>query len=374
MTKDEVMDVLHMNGGTGDTSYAVNSFFQRKALLLTKPVAEEVMRKLWRSKFPVGMSTSSTLAIADLGCSSGPNTLFAVSELIKVVENLCKEEGRELPEIQVFLNDLPGNDFNTVFRLKEQQHYSEKLVFINGVPGSFYGRLFPAKSIHLVHSSCSVQWLSQIPPGLEEINKGNINISSSDNTPNSVEEAYKQQFQSDFSFFLRCRAQELVNGGCMVLTICGRRSEHPCAKEGCYYWDLLSLVLNQMASEGIINKEKLDRFNIPEYMVSAMEVEGVVREEGSFLIHHLGVSEVSWDSHDNDVEEESMSNAGPDNVAKCVRAVAEPLLVNHFECGDLVIEEVFRRYKDIIVSEHKANDKKTGSFVFVIVSLINNTN
>ena len=131
---------------------------------LTKPITEEAIVNHYSK------SLSQTLAIADLGCSSGPNTLLVVSELVKVVHNLCRRLRRGSPEFQVYLNDLPGNDFNSIF--KSLQSFQEKLkaqmgpglgrCFFTGVPGSFYGRLFPAESLHFVHSSYALQWLSQV--------------------------------------------------------------------------------------------------------------------------------------------------------------------------------------------------------------------
>lgn len=68
------------------------------------------------------------------------------------------------------MNDLPGNDFNNIF--KSLGFFREKLsseveggvgpCYFTGVPGSFYGRIFPTKSLHFVHSSYSLQWLSQV--------------------------------------------------------------------------------------------------------------------------------------------------------------------------------------------------------------------
>ena len=68
-------------------------------------------------------------------------------------------------------------------------------------------------------------------------------------SPPSVIKAYHQQFKSDFSMFLKCRADEMVGGGRMVLTILGRRNEDPCSKECCYIWELLAMALNDMVIE-----------------------------------------------------------------------------------------------------------------------------
>lgn len=133
-------------------------------ICLTKPIREEAITSLYCNTVP------RSLAVADLGCSSGPNTLLVVSEFIKIVEKLCRELNHKSPEYKVFLNDLPGNDFNNIF--KSLDSFKEKLCdemesgigpcYFSGVPGSFYGRVFPNQSLHFVHSSYSLQWLSKV--------------------------------------------------------------------------------------------------------------------------------------------------------------------------------------------------------------------
>ena len=111
-----------------------------------------------------------TVTIADLGCSSGPNTFYAVSEITSIIYKRCCQLGRSAPEFRLFLNDLPGNDFNTIFqslpafqeKLQEDNGPQFGTLYIAGVPGSFYGRLFPSKTLHFVHSSSSLHWLSQV--------------------------------------------------------------------------------------------------------------------------------------------------------------------------------------------------------------------
>ncbi|KAJ9172751.1 hypothetical protein P3X46_015961 [Hevea brasiliensis] len=361
----EVVQVLRMNGGIGETSYAQNSLVQQKVISMTRPITEEAITDLYCGTFP------KTLVIADLGCSSGPNTLFAVSEIIKVVEKLCGKLGRQSPEYQVFLNDLPGNDFNTIFRslpgfqerMKKQAEAVTGPCFFNGVPGSFHGRLFPSNSLHFVHSSYSLQWLSQVPEGLED-NKGNIYMASG--SPPSVLKAYYLQFQKDFSLFLNCRFNELVLGGRMVLTFLGRRSPDPSSKECCYIWELLAMVLNEMVLEGIIEEEKFDSFNIPQYTPSPFEVQSEIEKEGSFIIDRLEVSAVNWDAYHNEFNLADAFKDGGYNVAKCMRAVAEPLLVGHFGFSDAIIEDIFRQYR-VLVADRMAREKT--EFVNVIVAM-----
>ncbi|KAK7261707.1 hypothetical protein RIF29_28024 [Crotalaria pallida] len=359
--------VLHMKEGTGETSYAHNSILQQKVISLTKSIIEEAVTNLYCSIFP------RKLAIADLGCSSGPNTFFVVFQVIKSVEKLCRELNHdESPEYQIFMNDLLGNDFNTVFNYisnfkKDLSHEMEADTsiigpcYINGVPGSFYGRIFPNKSLHFVHSSYSLHWLSQASI---ENNKGNIYITRT--SPANVLNAYYEQFQRDWSLFLKCRAEELVEGGCMVLTLPGRRSQDPTSKESIgYLYELLLTAINDLVLKGVIEAEQLDTFNIPNYLPSPSELKQVVLKEGSFMINRMEVCSVSI-VHENDAchrDELNSSSSLPEplfvvdalNVAKLLRAVLEPLMVNHF--GQAIVDEAFWLFPKLLLDSVSGEEK-----------------
>ncbi|MFS7983528.1 putative salicylate carboxymethyltransferase [Helianthus anomalus] len=127
---------------------------------MTKPIIEDALTNLY-----CGMNFPKTLVMADLGCSSGPNTLLVASELIKSIHEIRLKLGHdESPEIQFYLNDLPHNDFNTLFLSvsKFQKNLTQPPCYFFGVPGSFYTRLFLNKSLHFVHSSYSLMWLSKV--------------------------------------------------------------------------------------------------------------------------------------------------------------------------------------------------------------------
>lgn len=117
----------------------------------------------------------------------------------------------------------------------------------------------------------------------------------------------------------------------------------------------------------------MDTFNIPQYTPSPSEVKLEILNEGSFTINRMEVSEVNWNAYDNwnafDFESElseSLSD-GAYNVAQCMRAVAEPLLVSHF--GKAIIEEVFSRYQEIVAD--RMSKEKT-KFINVTTLLTRN--
>ncbi|XP_026393595.1 salicylate carboxymethyltransferase-like [Papaver somniferum] len=350
---DQVTQHLHMNAGIAETSYASNSSAQKNSIYKTKAVVEEVILDVLSKFHGSAISTTAKLksiCIADLGCSSGPNAL------LDTIHNKYRKSDSIMPEILVFLNDLPGNDFNTLF--KNLESFQDELretngdgfgpCFVTGTPGTFYGRLFPRGSLHFVHSSYSLHCLYKVPQGIEQSNKGNLYISKS--SPPSVVEAYLEQFNTDFMVFLKCRSVELVDGGRMVLTLSGRRNSDPTSKECCSVWDLLVTAFKDMITKGMVEEEKLDSFNFPIYFPSPEEVQAVIQSEGSFMVDQLHAYNVNWDGSDSREDRSSVTEKyrSSYDTAKCIRAVSESLLVSHF--GEEIIDELFCRYRENVAS------------------------
>ncbi|ONH91109.1 hypothetical protein PRUPE_8G093600 [Prunus persica] len=361
----EVEQVLHMNGGVGKTSYANNSLLQRAVISTVKPIVDASIEELCCTLFP------ECLKIADLGCSSGPNTLLVVSDIIDNIRNTFQKLNRPPPSLQAFLNDLPRNDFNTVFRslpgfYKKLDEEPEKKLgpcFIAGMPGSFYGRLFPDNSLHFVHSSYALMWISEVPKGLvtkegEALNKGNIYIAKT--SPPAVFKQYLEQFKRDFTVFLRSRAEELVPGGSMVLTTMGSiKSDDPLC-----IWEFVGMKLNDMVLEGLIEGEKLDTFNMPYYAPTTKEFEEVIEAEGSFILQNLEVFKNDWDSY------VKQANSGLDKKTRAaifatdIRAVGEPILASQF--GEAPMDDLFRRFEADVL-DHM--ERENCQFINLVISL-----
>ncbi|CAD6340266.1 unnamed protein product [Miscanthus lutarioriparius] len=254
-----VVETLHMVPGDGDTSYARNSTFSEilfPSIQITnvgifhastirtiqsglqsklKPMIEEAVASLLNDNGATANAYSGGMAIADLGCSSGPNTLALVSTAVDAVRRRCSELQQQPLELCIHLNDLPSNDA------------SEDLVR-NGIP--FYDR---DEAVRRARRS-------------------------------TVIEAYARQFNDDFTRILHMRAQEISSwrpdgflpSWAECHSVFGIHKCHP---------------IHEMASKGLIDNEKLDSFYVPLYGPSEKELREIIEAEGSFSINKMAIHE-----------------------------------------------------------------------------------
>ncbi|KAK6933040.1 SAM dependent carboxyl methyltransferase [Dillenia turbinata] len=355
-------NVLCMNGGEGENSYAQNSMFAYKVTSMTKPVLESTIRAL----FPNNFHPFNVLSVADLGCACGPNTISVISTVIEGVKRNIKKNNCAMPEIQFYLNDLVSNDFNSLFKDLSKisaQVEEDMSCFFMGVPGSFYGRLFPCNSLHLVHACYSLHWLSQVPPRLTSkkglpLNKGKMYISKT--SPLIVKEAYLSQFQHDFTMFLNCRAKEIVPEGFAVLVLHGREFVDLSRNfESCFVWELLALAIADLVSQGLIEKEKLDSFNIPYYIASKEEIVGIVKREGSFTVELIETFALDI-GNEKDMNIQSKGQ----NAAKNIRCFTEPMISHHFE--NSIMEKVYANFTHLLIEYIAKQSAKQTSIVVVL--------
>lgn len=180
--------------------------------------AEDKIKEEIAKNFDINTSFKA-IRIVDVGCSYGTTTILAVQNIIDAVKSKYKSQGLEdqTPEFQVFFNDLESNDFNTLFKtLPPNREY-----FAAALPGSFYKPILPKESLHVVHSSNSLNWLSEVPKEVLEStspawNRGKIHYI---NAHKEVMEAYAAQYAKDWEMFLCARAQDVAVGGLMALLV-----------------------------------------------------------------------------------------------------------------------------------------------------------
>ncbi|KAJ1400895.1 SAM dependent carboxyl methyltransferase [Sesbania bispinosa] len=357
----DVEKVFHMTGGVGKTSYAKNSSLQKKASDKVKHIIIQTVEELYIA------TTPNSIGIADLGCSSGPNTLSIIKDIFQAIQCTSHKIMHHSTEFRVYFNDLPTNDFNSIFKalpefqrlLKQDKKNGFPSIFMGGYPGSFYGRLFPNSYLHFVHSSHSLHWLSKVPPGIYDeqgrpLNKGCVYICES--SPAVVSQAYYKQFQEDFSLFLGSRSEELVVGGRMVLIFLGRRGPEHVDRGNSFFWEILSRSFAILVSQGEIEQEKVDSYDVHFYAPSKEEIEDEVRKEGSLKLERLEMFDI-------DKNEQSRESYGTE-VAMAVRAIQESMISNHF--GERILDSLFENYARLVDEEMAKDDIKPITYVLVL--------
>ncbi|KAJ8747686.1 hypothetical protein K2173_011484 [Erythroxylum novogranatense] len=322
-----------MFGGEGPSSYAMNSSPQRGFL----EAAQEIMKMSIVENLETEKLSSATYRIADFGCSCGHNAILAIQTILEAVRHKIQLEGCELPEFQVFFNDLVGNDFNTFFALlpPQRQYYA------SGVPGTFHGRLFPEKSLHFAYSSCALNWLSKVPELVTDKaspawNNGKIYHLGAHK---EVAEAYGAKFCKDMESFLNARSEELVEGGLMAIIMPGLPDAVPLSQtDTALLFQLLESCIIGVAKQGLASMEKVDTFNLPVHFPSAGELEKVVKRQGKYSIETLEVL-----SNPNELTKASLQQA-PSNL----RAVFDRIISSHFgnEFSKKLFDEYSKRIAD----------------------------
>ncbi|OVA03623.1 SAM dependent carboxyl methyltransferase [Macleaya cordata] len=310
---------------------------------------------------------SSTFRIVDLGCSVGPNTFIAIQNIIEAVDlkyksqSLSSSSSEACLEFHVFFNDHTSNDFNTLFAsLSLERRY-----FAAGVPGSFYTRLFPRASLHFVHSSNALHWLSQVPKEVVDINspawnKGRIHYT---NAPNQVVEAYFAQYAKDMEVFLHARSEEIVCGGLMVLLVAAIPDGTPPSLSilGILF-DLLGCCLMDMAKMGIVDEAKVESFNLPAYTTSPQEVKALAKRNGCFSIERM---EAILPSASN-------ISFNPQTLSNHIRAATEGIIKKHFGSCSEILDQLFDHYTKKL--EDSISVLKSQRTIQLFVLLKRNTN
>jgi hypothetical protein len=185
--------ILNMGG-----SYNSNSLPQLSVIQSSISFIEQAIDVLdiVPSSFPI--------IIADFGSSHGVNSMYAIKTIIDYIKRTKKAENSFL----VIHNDLPTNDWTTLFNVLNQ----DRTYFGLSNGRSFYEQCLPSNVLTIGYSSTSIHWLSQKP----------CNISNHCYFLFAKDEelaAFKTQAQRDYAQFLENRSHELIKGGVLILTI-----------------------------------------------------------------------------------------------------------------------------------------------------------
>ncbi|KAL3720565.1 hypothetical protein ACJRO7_005389 [Eucalyptus globulus] len=299
--------ILSMNGGCTEESYTENSKGRVARLSRMMPVLCTAPQDFCTTK------VSATITIADLSCASGPNTL--IFTYMSIIHNTCRQLGHSPSQFLMLPNDLPSNDFNTVFMSLPE--FQKRMREENGLD---FGPCYIAGSLHLVQSSTSLHWLSQF------IFKGRVHGESSRGS-------LFEPIQDELLFISQVMIRRNGPGQRMVLAIRDRRMPDPSPDESCLLWDYLGLAFQHLVSQGLVEEEKLHSYNTAYDDPYAEDVRAEVEREGSFELDLLEIIAVSWDGAD-----------GGHNY-KILTIVNEFMIIGHF--GGQILDSLIKRFTDM---------------------------
>ncbi|KAL1200902.1 Farnesoic acid carboxyl-O-methyltransferase [Cardamine amara subsp. amara] len=262
-----------MIGGEGPNSYRQHSKYQGALV----EAAKEKINEAISTKLNIDL-TSKLANIADFGCSTGPNTFFAIQTILDAVENKYQQD----IEFQVFFNDSSNNDFNSLFKtLPPTRKY-----FATGVPGSFFGRVLPRNTLHVGVSSFSIHFVSMIP---KEFKNRDSPLWNKDiyctGFSKKIEKLYLDQYKIDMEIFLNARAQELMSSGLLLLLGgCLPNGVKMSETVNGMMTDIIGSSLSEIAKKGIIDQKRLDTFKLPVYFAQVDVLKQIIEDNGCFTI------------------------------------------------------------------------------------------
>ncbi|MGF6597590.1 hypothetical protein P3T23_002307 [Paraburkholderia sp. GAS448] len=190
------------------------------------------------------------VVIAEYGSSQGKNSQAPMRVAIAAVR---ARVGPDRP-ILVYHEDLPVNDFNSLFELLESDpgRYvrDDPLIYPCAIGRSFYDSVLPPAYVHLGWSAYAAVWLSRVPVPIA----GHIFLPCTTGAANA---AFREQAARDWETFLALRARELRPGGRLVVVLPGADDDGRTGLEA--LMNHANDALTQMTCEGAITTDERAR-------------------------------------------------------------------------------------------------------------------
>lgn len=218
--------------------------------------------------------SSFPIMIGDFGSSHGSNSVYIMKRIIDLIKEIKKPERSFL----VIHNDLPTNDWTSLFHILNK----DKTYFGLANGRSFYSECLPSNSLTIAFTTASIHWLSRKPCNIS-------NHCISVYAQGEELEAFKSQAREDYRQFLECRSKELISGGILILMISSVNEQGQCMTEGIYE------ILYKCAKLLPLTENELLNYTIPVYLRSYDEcLDQQLFNKYSFQLIRSDVSSVNF--------------------------------------------------------------------------------
>ncbi|KAK6184247.1 hypothetical protein SNE40_006753 [Patella caerulea] len=233
--------------------------------------------------------------IADYGAADGSISMALMTDIIGTVRSKCGKN----KEIHVMYEDLPQNDFNSLFKrihgiIPNPRSYLQdhENVYVTSTGTNFYKQCFPSNSVDLALSFTATHWLSKPVYVYDHVyayftqNKDEYN-------------AMAKQAADDWVLFLKNRTKELKPGGWGVFSAAGSKDATP-EEPACvaFHDELIAMGTSwkDLFDQGIITKAELQRGTIAVCSRSPRELEEPIRDSVELKTMGLKLHEIRLDA------------------------------------------------------------------------------
>ncbi len=228
--------------------------------------------------------------IVDYGCSEGANSVVAIGGALRALRTRAADT-----TVVTVHNDLPTNDFNTLFR--NLSHREDSYLRVPGGPvlpmasaTSFYEPVVPSGRAQLGVSFSAAHWLREEPTARVP---GSFLISDA---TGQDRKALAQQADRDWSRFLAMRASDLGAGGVLFVQMIGSLPPDGHEQKATARKLIRAMydVAKAMVDDGRLRQEALDGYVFPTYMRTVAEATAPLDHPSSPLARsfHIDVAQV----------------------------------------------------------------------------------
>jgi len=233
----------------------------------------------------------ATFVVADFGASTGKNSIASVRTAVDAVRSASPTR-----PIAVLHNDVPTNDWNTLFaNVASDEHSYLKAAGPPALPLAsaitFFEPAAPAGSVHLGMSFSAAHWLREQPTAAVD------GFYFCDAT-GAARDALAAQADADWTAFLVARAHDLAPGGRLLVQDVGTEPEGDGNAPHVTASRLLAAmhdVAVQMADAGELDPDAVERYLLPVYARTPAEAVAPIERAGSDLAAAFTVIEARTD-------------------------------------------------------------------------------
>jgi hypothetical protein len=223
----------------------------------------------------VTIGEHETFVVADYGASTGGNSMAAVRSAVQAVRK------RRLDQpVAALHNDLPSNDWNTLFRNVESSPDSYRAVDGPAVVTlasaiSFFEPAAPSGSVHLGMSFSAAHWLRTQPS--IAIPEGFYFCEAT----GDARAALAEQADRDWTAFLAARAADLARRGRLLVQMVGTDADGNVTARKLAR--AMAEVAGEMARDGRLDADAVERYIIAAYARTVEEARAPYAAPGSPL-------------------------------------------------------------------------------------------